>query len=224
MTTAPRWALADYNGVIGRQPKHSDWAHLAHVAGWHRDALAAFQQLFWNLRPDYDRGLITGEQFWARMGCPAADRAEAASTDTAMWMRIDQQVVDLLRAARHRGLRLALLSNAPAGVARSIEQAPWADEFDVLRFSCDLQANKPDASAYVATLAAMGVEPGEREHVLFIDDRLDNTQAARNLGMGAYHFTGDTRDLSRHLARHDRTILASEAPAVPTNSTARNRR
>ncbi|MEY9848497.1 putative hydrolase of the HAD superfamily [Streptacidiphilus sp. BW17] len=213
MTTAPRWALADYNGVIGRQAGADDWARLARVAGWHRDSLAPFQQLFWSLRPDYDRGLITADRFWARMGCPADRREEASAADTGMWMRADQQVVDLLRAARHRGMRLALLSNAPDGVARAIEQTPWANEFDVLRFSCDLHENKPHPYAYEATLTAMGVEPGERQHVLFIDDRLDNTQAARQLGMAVYHFTGDTTDFVRHLTQHDGTSTTCEAPA-----------
>lgn len=209
MTTAPTWALADYNGVIGRQPRPRDWTRLARIAGWHPEALSPFQDLFWEQRPDYDRGAITGEEFWARMGCPAADRAAALHADTAMWLRTDRQVLDLLRGARHRGIRLALLSNAPDGVARAIEQAPWATEFDILRFSCDLQANKPDAEAYEQTLDDMGVSLAGRAAVVFVDDRIDNTEAARALGLAGHHFTGDPRALAAELDDHRRTFAAA---------------
>jgi len=212
MTTA-LWALADYNGVIGRQPLPSDWAHLAHIAGWHQKSLPAFQERFWDQRPDFDRGEITGEDFWARMGCPTADRGQALRADTAMWLRTDRQILDLLRAARHRGVKLALLSNAPHEVARAIEQASWAAEFDILRFSCDLRANKPDPEAYESTLQDMGVIE-DRSQVLFIDDRLDNTTAATELGLSAHHFTGDSTALSHALSRHRRPLSAAPQGAA----------
>ncbi len=82
--------------------------------------------------------------------------------------------------AGHRGLRLAILSNAPAEVADEIDEAPWLAAFSRRFFSCRLKAVKPEAAAYRAVLDALGAEPGE---VVFFDDRPANVAgaaAARN--------------------------------------------
>ena len=195
MTTAPTWALADYNGVIGLQPTRSDWTALAHAAEWN-GTLDAFQDRFWNAREDYDLGVIEPEEFWARMTCPTDARAEAIELDTRMWLNTDPKILALLAVARARGARLALLSNAPAPIARRIEQAPWAHLFEIMRFSCDLHSNKPDSPAYELTLTAMDVPGPQRSFVTFIDDRGPNVAAAEALGLTAHHYRGEPAALA----------------------------
>jgi FMN phosphatase YigB (HAD superfamily) len=44
---------------------------------------------------------------------------------------------------------------------------------------------KPERGIYELTCSRMGIEPGE---AVFIDDNLDNVEAARAYGMEAVHF------------------------------------
>jgi putative hydrolase of the HAD superfamily len=218
MTTAHSWALADYNGVIGLQPGDADWAELARISGWSPTDLTAFRNRFWQLRDPYDRGALDAEAFWTQMGCPAAHLDEAIGHDTRMWLRTDPEVLDHFAAARAAGTRLALLSNAPAPVARAIETSDWAEDFEILRFSCDLQANKPQPHAYEATLADMELGHLGRRAVLMIDDRAENIHAARALGLHGHHHTGPGPHLAAALHQHrDRTRHGS-SPVDPARA------
>ena len=54
--------------------------------------------------------------------------------------------------------------------------------------SCEVSVCKPDPRIYELCLSRLGVEPGE---ALFIDDRVENIEAAAALGLQTVHFTGD---------------------------------
>ena len=60
--------------------------------------------------------------------------------------------------------------------------------FRVALTSCYLGLRKPDAAIYARALEILG-RPAER--ILFIDDREENTTAARQAGMQAIQFRGD---------------------------------
>ncbi len=60
--------------------------------------------------------------------------------------------------------------------------------FRVALTSCYLGLRKPDAAIYARALEILG-RPAER--ILFIDDREENTTAARQAGMRAIQFRGD---------------------------------
>ena len=105
----------------------------------------------------------------------------------------------------HRtGARLALLSNAPEPLARAIDRHPWSRHFDHRYYSCRLGAAKPAPEAFQLVLGDLGARPDE---VLFIDDRAENTRAARDLGMRTITFTS-AADLDRELR------LASAEPSI----------
>jgi HAD superfamily hydrolase (TIGR01509 family) len=44
---------------------------------------------------------------------------------------------------------------------------------------------KPDARIYLRTLLRLGVQP---EEAVFVDDKMENVEAARQLGMHSIHF------------------------------------
>lgn len=91
--------------------------------------------------------------------------------------------VDRLRAA---GLHLGLLSNA-TDVARRLfrEQYAVLDHFDSVTISAEEGVMKPAERIYRTALARAGVEPGE---AVFVDDFIENVEAARRIGMQAVHF------------------------------------
>ena len=71
--------------------------------------------------------------------------------------------------------------------------------FDVVVASCEVGSCKPAPEIYRICLERLGVSA---DAALFVDDRLENIQAARDLGLHALHFLGDASvtDLRRALA------------------------
>ncbi|MBQ0972849.1 HAD family phosphatase [Streptomyces sp. RK31] len=205
--SGPEAVILDYNGVLGRQPNLAQWTQLAELAGWHPHETHAFQQAFWQRREPYDQGTATTHTFWSgllrngRTAPPGSTHLAAlASADVAMWTATDPAVLDLLRAAHASGLPLVLLSNAPKPLANTLDDAEWcATLFSRTVYSARIGVNKPHRRAYEAALEAAGwPQPAK---TLFVDDRLENVQAAEQLGLRGLHYTGDPSVLARHLPR-----------------------
>lgn len=200
-TTTVEAVIVDYNGVIGRQPTHIMWQHLTIVAGWPADQAAHFQSAFWNARDAYDAGTITDAEFWITvLGTePTKDHLhELRAADTAMWTGTDDRVLAALHRARRAGVPVVLLSNAPHPLADALDASTWRRTLlTEAVYSARIGICKPDPAAYERALAATGTSP---DRVLFVDDRLDNCHTARELGMQAYHFTGDTTALTQILS------------------------
>jgi putative hydrolase of the HAD superfamily len=65
------------------------------------------------------------------------------------------------------------------------QYAPWFGDFDYVCFSAEVQLAKPEAAIFHACLKVVQASPHE---CLFIDDRAENVEAARALGMQALKF------------------------------------
>ena len=92
---------------------------------------------------------------------------------------------------KERGLKTAILSNIGDSVVESIEREfDWIHRFDVLVWSYQLGIAKPDPAIYRHTLDELGTRP---EETLFIDDKLENVEAARALGMQAIQYSSVER-------------------------------
>lgn len=98
---------------------------------------------------------------------------------------LNEGVVDLVRRLRGR-YRLAVLSNAPPGLARWLAEWGILELFDEVYCSGDEGVVKPDPIAFERTLERLGVAP---EEAVFIDDTLGHVEAARALGLHGIHFT-----------------------------------
>jgi HAD superfamily hydrolase (TIGR01509 family) len=86
----------------------------------------------------------------------------------------------------HGRYKLAVLSNAPAGLARWLDDWGILHLFDVVVCSGDEGVAKPDPAVFELTLGRLGVAPAE---AVFIDDSMGHVQAARAVGLHGIHFT-----------------------------------
>jgi putative hydrolase of the HAD superfamily len=192
-----RRLLVDYGEVLSAPLAEDAIADLAALAGQSR---ATFLDRYWQFRPAYDLGQPAIE-YWSSVldrdltGSPRlADRL--TRVDVRGWLRRNPLTLRALVAHVHRtGARLALLSNAPEPLAHAIDQHHWSRYFDHRYYSCRLGAAKPATRSFELVLGDLGAQPGE---VLFIDDRAENTRAARGLGMRTITFTSAS-DLDREL-------------------------
>ncbi|HEY0640885.1 MAG TPA: HAD family phosphatase [Pseudonocardiaceae bacterium] len=185
-----KWLMLDYGGVVCHHQSEEVRAELVRLAGV--DA-AAFWAAFWGHRLPYDAGEVSAAGYWrtvaGTVGASWADEhcADLTRIDIGGWLRPNE---DVLRVARESGLRLALLSNAPAELARAVRGLDWMAPFERLLFSCDLGTTKPDARCYRDALAQLGAEPHE---VIFVDDRQENVDGARAVGIRAALLTDGAR-------------------------------
>ncbi len=152
-------------------------------------------------------GRRTIEEYWREIG-PALGLHTPEEID-AFRQRyfadeaINDGVLELIRRLRSQGqYKLAVLSNAPPGLARWLADWGILDLFDVVLCSGDEGVVKPDPAAFELALARLGVTP---EEAVFIDDTPGHVEAARALGLHGIHFT-TTEALARQLDE----LLASQ--------------
>lgn len=180
----------DLGGVLLRPEGPA--AHLAEALG-----VTVEQVLvpYWRHRDDYDRG-GAAEHFWdavrrdlAAAGC----RVRPVSTeqldriDAERWAQLADGASALLEELGRRGTATAVLSNAPASLARTVRAAPWSRGFGELVFSSDLGLMKPEPDIYRAVERRTGRSAGE---LLFFDDRPVNVDGAAALGWQAHLWAG----------------------------------
>jgi HAD superfamily hydrolase (TIGR01509 family) len=92
------------------------------------------------------------------------------------------RLYDYLVAARERGVRTALLSNAP-GASDEVKNTMF-DYFDALVFSGEVGVAKPDPAVYLVAADRLGL-PAVR--CAFVDDSAANIRGAVQAGMVGVH-------------------------------------
>jgi putative hydrolase of the HAD superfamily len=102
------------------------------------------------------------------------------------WVRLNERMVAWLRALVAAGIPTAILSN----MARDTWELVGSrfDGVASLTLSFEVGAVKPEPEIYLRCLEALGIEPAE---AFFVDDRRENVDAARELGMEAVVFEGE---------------------------------
>ena len=192
-----RRLLVDYGEVLSAPLTEVAIADLAALADQPR---ATFLDRYWQLRPAYDLGQPPTEYWSAVLGRDLVGSPRLVDrltrVDVRGWLRRNPRTLRVLVGhAQRTGARLALLSNAPEPLARAVDRLDWSRRFDHRYYSCRLGVAKPAPQAFRHVLTDLGAQPGE---VLFIDDRAENTRAARDLGMRTITFTS-AGDLDREL-------------------------
>ncbi|SHK29062.1 putative hydrolase of the HAD superfamily [Pseudonocardia thermophila] len=107
--------------------------------------------------------------------------------DAAKWSALPAQSARLISGLDADGVRLGVLSNAPAPLAAAVRAAEWSRRIDVLVFSAEVGLAKPDPAIYAAADEAYGTAP---QDVVFFDDRPANVEAARAHGWAAHVWEG----------------------------------
>jgi putative hydrolase of the HAD superfamily len=115
------WLLCDYGEVLALAPSVADRDALESEAG---TGGPSFWAGYWQHRPAYDRADIDTARYWTQVlgHVPGAARLRRiAQLDTIMWSRPNQASLDAAVGAAERGVKLALLSNAPARLDDRLE-------------------------------------------------------------------------------------------------------
>lgn len=110
------------------------------------------------------------------------------------WSMIEtfEPALEMVDGIRTAGVRVHLATNQQTYRRDIMLGRGYADRFDRLFFSCDLGVAKPDPEYFREILRHLDHGP---QGVVFIDDRLDNVEAARSVGIDAHtHNHHDSTD------------------------------
>ena len=180
----------DYGNVLNEPPPVVQYQALARLAGIDDPE---FLELYWRNRLDYDRSIpLDGPAYWRQLAMSAGKQLSAEQIsqlidlDGRLWSGTRPILIEWVKVLRKQGRETAILSNMPREIAAHLRRtAAWLGLFDHLVFSGEHGLVKPDAAFCRVCLEGLRAQPGE---VLFIDDREDNVEGAREAGMRAVKF------------------------------------
>jgi glucose-1-phosphatase len=148
---------------------------------------------------DMERGAITFREFYEFL-CDKAGYRGSLHELRAIWIDFFDGIVpgaeNLLERIREK-YRVAFLSNSNE-IHADLVPRQFASLFrkdDRFIFSNRFRVAKPDPEIFRRALEVIGALP---QHVVFIDDLIENVTAARSIGIEAFQFV-DAEQLTREL-------------------------
>jgi putative hydrolase of the HAD superfamily len=152
----------------------------------------SFLRAVWADRLAYDGGMLPRE-YWRKVAAHASTEFDDALIEkmvrheVGFWNHFDTRVFAWIDQLRATGYTVGILSNLPHPLADALRATPgFLEHFDHVTLSCDLRLFKPQADIYLHSVRGLGVAP---EETLFIDDKQENVDGARAVGMKAELFT-----------------------------------
>ena len=199
-----RAVVFDYGNVLCLEQTPEDMKAMALVCGIPHER---FSELYWKLRPPYDRGEVDGPAYWTAVvgqqepGLSKDQIATLITLDCESITRPNQGTVQWAELLHHEGVRLSLLSNMPLELSRHVTKFfPSLSTFEHLIYSCDYGSIKPELAIFRTCLELLKVDP---QHILYLDDRAENVEAATRLGINSVLFDTIEKTAARVESRFD---------------------
>jgi putative hydrolase of the HAD superfamily len=188
--TPVKAVLFDYGMVLSAPPDPAAWARMLSVSGLSEDIL---HREYWAHRHAYDRGDLVAEAYWHKAAAGAGivlnptQLTGLIAADTDLWSKLNAPMLEWARHLQRAGIRTGILSNMPDAVEAGLRaRHQWIDTFDHNTWSHALNLAKPEPAIYLHAAEGLRTAP---ENILFLDDRLENINAALAVGMQAIHYT-----------------------------------
>jgi putative hydrolase of the HAD superfamily len=210
--------ILDYGKVLVRSPTPQEFSRLAKVLNVDFDM---FYKLWEASRGGYDRSDFTAQEYWLKLAAQCNSSVDAKQIDilrkleVEIWLHADPGMLDWLSRLHAAGIKTALLSNMPTDLMTYVlSNLPWMQHFTFKTFSAEVRLIKPAPEIYRHTLDGLGVVAPE---AIFVDDRENNVQAARALGMHAIEFHS-VEQLRRDLEELRFPVLPAATQALSAES------
>ena len=199
-----RAVVFDYGNVLCLEQTLEDMKGMALVCGIPHER---FLELYWKLRPPYDRGDIDGPAYWTAVvgrhepGLSTDQIQRLIKLDCESITRPNQGAVQWAELLQHEDFPLTLLSNMPLELSRYVTKSfPGLSTFEYLIYSCDYGSIKPELEIYRNCLELLKAAP---QDILYLDDRAENVEAAARLGINSVLFDTVERTASRVESRFE---------------------
>jgi len=199
-----RAVIFDFGGVLCFHPSEDRFARIADLFGIPTPDLL---RLFWANRIEYDAGLVDSRTYWTQIAAAAGRPVDEALLRTLvqyeveLWNNYDQRIMRWAAYLRSNGIRTAILSNLPRVLGEALRATPgFLDPFVHVTFSYELKIVKPEASIYHDAVRGVRVSPSE---ALFLDDKPENVEGARAVGLHAEIYSTWEAFLAETLGRYN---------------------
>jgi putative hydrolase of the HAD superfamily len=115
---------------------------------------------------------------------PQSKALEAVTTWSARTTKINTPLLELIANLRKR-LTVALISNATSRLNEDLAMLGLNDQFDHIINSSEVGYSKPSPEIFHHALTLVNATPTE---TLYVDDALNNIEAASKLGISTHHY------------------------------------
>jgi len=172
--------IFDWGGVLIEDPAPGLVKYCSEALGVSEEEYIKVYEMFGG---DFQRGVISEEEFWERMcrglgvSRPTVSSLWADAFKAAYVPR--EEMFALAAGLREKGYKTALLSNTEAPAMKYFHQLSY-DMFDVKVFSCAERTAKPEREIYELTVQGLGTKAGQS---VFIDDKPDYINGAQQAGL-----------------------------------------
>lgn len=193
--TRPAALILDYGEVLSHPMRPGAMSLMASQLDTPDTELT---QAYWRHRREYDLGM-SARDYWTLvvedLGVALDDGLlnSLIAIDVDSWTDYRDEMWTLAATFRASGGKLGMLSN---GVVEIVERIRADHDlpslFDAVVISYEVQLAKPEPEIYRVALDRLGVPAFD---ALFVDDRAENIDAARELGLQTLLFTGDVHAL-----------------------------
>ncbi|WP_035350436.1 HAD family hydrolase [Edaphobacter aggregans] len=181
--------LFDYGMVLSAPPDPAAWQRMRQITGFDEEAL---HHGYWRFRHAYDRGELTGVAYWHEVAASAGSCftgeqvARLIDADVDLWTQLNPPMLDWAQRLQRAGIRTGILSNIGDAMTEGLlRKFDWLSAFDHCTWSYALNLAKPELAIYYAAAEALATPPAQ---ILFIDDKVENIEAAREAGMQAIQY------------------------------------
>ncbi|MEK9200713.1 MAG: HAD family phosphatase [Patescibacteria group bacterium] len=174
--------IFDYFGVIGSVKNHGAKKRIAEAFGVTEETVGP---VLGKLIPDFRTGRLTEIQFFREIAAVLGKPLPENTHD--IWragfqenLITDKKIMDFIKQLKARDLKMGILSNTLPPWAEIVRNNGGFTDFDSVVLSCEVGLQKPDPKVYELALDRLGVRG---EESLFVDDKEENLEVARSLGM-----------------------------------------
>jgi putative hydrolase of the HAD superfamily len=185
--------LFDYGMVLSAPPDPAAWSRIRTLTGLSEEIL---QREYWAHRRAYDRGDLSGEAYWHKATAGAGivlapdQLAKLLAADVDYWSTLNLPMLAWARSLQRAGIPTGILSNMPDAMESGLRaRHAWIENFNHNTWSHSLNLAKPEPAIYLHAAEGLHTPPA---NILFIDDKSENIEAARAVGMQAIQYTTHT--------------------------------
>jgi len=181
--------LFDYGMVLSASPDPIAWQRMLRITGFDE---YIFHHGYWTPRHAYDRGDLNAIEYWQKVAAAGDATFTPEQTkflidaDVDLWTQPNLPMIDWAQRLQRTGIRTGILSNIGDAMTEGLlKTLPWLNGFYHCTWSYALRLAKPEIAIYQAASAALDTPAVQ---ILFIDDKQENIEAAREAGMQAIQY------------------------------------
>lgn len=209
--------LFDFGQVLSLSADPAVWQQMLTISGLSE---ADLHREYWAHRDDYDRDILNRQTYWQAVAAGSGTTftpeqiTALIAADVNLWSRLNQPMIEWAQQLQRAGVRTGILSNIGDAMAEGlVAKFDWIGAFDHCVWSHSLKLAKPEAAIYRCAAEGLATDPSQ---ILFIDDKIENIEAAEAVGMQAIQYHLDYPAFEQELRHRNLYYLLDLSPAATT--------